>query len=91
MRAKNLHIFGHAFRVRDAFVKYSRVWPTVNSIFPVLAKADWETFWKVLYNQLLEVRARNLSGNTTVSTNVNIHNNHHAGDSNNGKLRIRDN
>ena len=30
------------------------------------------------------MRARNLSGNTAVSTDVNIHNNHHAGDSNNG-------
>ena len=52
-----------------------------NLIFPVLAKAGWETFWKVLYKQFLEVRARNLSGNTTASTDVNIHNNRNAGNS----------
>ena len=44
-----IYVFGHAFRVRDAFCKIQPGVAHGKLDFSVLAKADWGTFWKVLY------------------------------------------
>ena len=40
------------------FVKYSRVWPMINNIFPILAKNDWDMFWTIIHRQLLKIRSK---------------------------------